>query len=231
MDYKKISRMLVILVLILIIVVVYLAINLRTKYVATQNNNINELNDSVNVFNSAITYEGTSEEAVNTGIRIEFIMESQAIATNNEYNNLDSEMNDYFYGRYYIDGDICIDYYPVLGEDNCTEITIKTDVPVIDIGVGRNFDSYWIPTNEAQEGDVYNFTSTAYFLFKDGTIGKITTDDIKNGNYSITKLEQYTNIVSMFSCGLPENSGGSVILFAMDNNAKVYDIDMASAGD
>ena len=101
---------------------------------------------------------------------------------------------------------------------------------MIDIKVGTNFDGYWTASEDVKEGDVYNFTSTAYFLFKDGTIGKISTDDIKKGNYIITKLEQYKDIISLVSCNLLEGTGCPENLYAVDVNNNIYFIDSVSVG-
>lgn len=226
---------LTIVILILGITVLYLINKTKVSYVAKDNDKkgLLDQNNNKGVYNEIQknSYEDTETNEDNSGVRIEFNLECQATAYKNESESkvLDYQFSDGFYGRYYIGGDIFIDGNYADGTKVSTKI--KVESPVIDIKTGTNFDGYWIPAYEAKEGETYNFTSNAYFLFKDGTIGKISTDDIKNGNYKITKLNQYKNIISLVSCNLPEGSGGDCNLYAVDDNNKIYILDRVSTGD
>lgn len=217
-NLKIIVAILTLVIVVLIIIIVLLIKN-QLKYVTMSNTKKTDI------------YSYSDKEVNkndNDGIRIEFDLKCQATAYMKEPENLDSEFSDGFNGKYYIGGDILI----YGGYENGTKVDakIKVESPIIDIKTGTNFNEYWIPSSQANEGETYNFMSSAYFLFKDGTIGKISTDDIKQGNYKITKLNQYKNIMSLVSCVLPEESGGDCNLYAVDNNNNIYELDKVSTG-
>lgn len=222
--YKTISVILIILVVLLSFAIVYLIKNPKIEYIAKEENNA-IIDNSIN---NAISND-IEETERNSGVRIEFELGHQAEIYENEQGNLELLISEEISGRYYIGGDICINNGTY--EDGTIKMEkIKTDQQVIDIKVGSNFDGQWIYGEDVKKGDKYDFTSTAYFLFKDGTIGKISTDDIKKGNYTITKLEQYKDIISLVICNLPEGSGGATQIYAVDINNNTYEVDFVDYG-
>lgn len=220
-------------------VIVYLLNNPVKEQVAVQNptsetgtnssTNVEEKNDNITNKQNAIT---------ESGIRIAFEMDFQSEVINEQHNPqneaLDLDVCGGFYGRYYFTGEnkgwVCIESSYAEFEKVYPEIKIKPDSEIIDIKVATNYDGYWIPSHNAKLGDKYNYTSTAYFLFKDGTIGKITTEDVKNQTKKITKLTEYSNIVSLVSCNLPEYSGGDTYLYAIDDDGNIFKLDIVSSG-
>lgn len=72
--------------------------------------------------------------------------------------------------------------------------------------------------------------SILYILFEDGTIGKITTDDIRNENYNITIMQEYGN-VDYFIETQPIEHGGEDLLWAVTKDGKASIVDVLSAGD
>lgn len=230
-----------ILVILLIVAVtgcVYLINNPVKEQVAVQNsasetgtNSSTKVEENNNVTNKQNTI-------TESGIRIAFEMDFQSEVINEQHNPqneaLDLEVCGGFYGKYYFSGEnkglVCIESSYAGFEKVYPEIKIKPDSEIIDVKVATNYDGYWIPAHNAKLGDKYNYTSTAYFLFKDGTIGKITTEDIKNQTKTITKLTQYSNIVSLVSCNLPEYSGGDTNLYAIDNDGNIFELDIVAAG-
>lgn len=106
------------------------------------------------------------------------------------------------------------------------ELNINGDI-IQDMRVGTNFNGLFAETFEV--GETYNFTSTLYILFNNGTIGKITTDDIKNGNYEITMMSEYNNIEYFVELD-PIGFGGDINLWAVAKDGNVYMIDMVRAG-
>lgn len=61
--------------------------------------------------------------------------------------------------------------------------------------------------------------STLYILFEDGTMGKISTEDIKKKNYKVTSMKEYNNVASLLETfeqfGKSINAGGYSAIFAI----------------
>lgn len=84
--------------------------------------------------------------------------------------------------------------------------------------------SYW--DGEKMIEDV---TSKLYILFEDGTMGVITSDDIRNNNYKITMLPNYTNIDFFIEMRGTESGLGDM-LYAVDYNGKIQGVDWITEG-
>jgi len=106
------------------------------------------------------------------------------------------------------------------------EININSGI-IQDIRVGTEFDGYYFAVLE--DGETYNFKSTLYILFKDGTIGKISTEDIKNEKYSVTMMPEYKDIEHFVEVE-PTDSGADTILWAVNKNGNAHAIDVVRAG-
>lgn len=106
------------------------------------------------------------------------------------------------------------------------EININGAI-IQDMKIGTNFDGLYFGT--LADGETYNFVSTLYILFKDGTIGKVSTEDIKNGKYNVIIMQEYKDIEHFVEVG-PVDSGADTTLWAVSKDGSVYGIDMISAG-
>lgn len=95
--------------------------------------------------------------------------------------------------------------------------------------IGTTYDGMKWEATYKPENKEYNFETTLYILYKDGTVGKISTTDIKNKNYKITKLDRFTNI-EYFVVGAVFNTGFARNLYAVDNNGNLLYLDIADSG-
>ena len=109
---------------------------------------------------------------------------------------------------------------------NEREIDINGRI-IQDMRIGTNYD--WVYAESLEIGENYNFSSTLYILFEDGTIGKISTDDLKSGNYNISIMNEYKNIKHFIELQ-PIGSGADITLWAIDKEGNAYGIDMVVAG-
>lgn len=107
------------------------------------------------------------------------------------------------------------------------EKEIKINSIIKDLCITANYTDMQAAANGAITS--YKYISTLYILFEDGTIGKITTEDIKNGKYSVTIMPEYSNI-DFFVETDPIEHGGESLLWAVTKDGKTNVVDTLSAG-
>jgi len=139
------------------------------------------------------------------------------------YPNQETTNNDtfsYYGGIYYYTGEKC-------GKLFINDKEIKIDRAIYDMEISANYSDMQAAALGATES--YEYVSTLYMLFDNGTIGKITTSDIKNGNYNLTIMSQYSN-VDYFIRTNPYKNGVASLLWAITKDGKAHVIDSLSAG-
>lgn len=77
------------------------------------------------------------------------------------------------------------------------------------------------------ENCTYEYTEKLYVLYEDGTVGVITTDDIKAGNYEIKKLNEYNDIsyIITITSGIINTDAGSDSLIGVKTDGTIVSID------
>lgn len=133
------------------------------------------------------------------------------------YNAYNIEDKSYFCEYSYGTGKLYID-----GKEIITDKVIKY------IASGTNYDVTMFES-VMEIGEEYNYTSTLYILFEDGTLGKIDTNDIKNKNYDVTILDGYEN-EEYFLEAEPIGFGGDTNLYVVDINGISQKVGMIISG-
>jgi len=182
---------------------------------------LNEKNNKVNENNNYLVGLNNHYQ-MNMGTSLEMNYSAKLI---NNVNDDGSNYTDYDFSSF----DIVYHYTGEnIGKLFISEKEINLNGGIIqDMKIGTNFYDLYFGTLE--DGEEYNFVSTLYILFKDGTIGKVSTEDIKSGKYSVTIMEEYKDIVHFVEVG-PVDSGADTTLWVVDKDSNVYSIDLISAG-
>lgn len=134
------------------------------------------------------------------------------------YNAYKLEHKSYFCEYSYLTGKLFVD-----------GIEIKTNKIVKDIASGTKIDLLTFEST-TEIGKDYNYISTLYILFEDGTLGKIDTNDIKNKKYDITILDGYEN-EEYFLEVEPIGFGGDTNLYVVNTSGISQMVDMIISGD
>lgn len=102
----------------------------------------------------------------------------------------------------------------------------KTLDSMIEITVSKTIkDIESCPTVIEKYEDLY-YQENAYILFEDGTIGKITAEQIYSKNYEIEMLKEYKDIEYFMPLSLTApNASGGFELYGIDKNGKAIFID------
>ena len=78
-------------------------------------------------------------------------------------------------------------------------------------------------------GKRYDYSSTLYILFENGSIYKINTDDIKKNDYKLKEIKELKDI-DRFVTLEPMDSGIDTLLWCIDKNGSAYKLDLVIAG-
>lgn len=97
-----------------------------------------------------------------------------------------------------------------------------------DFAVGTNFDGLMFESTY-DIGKRYDYSSTLYILFENGSIYKINTDDIKKNDYKLKEIKELKDI-DRFVTLEPMDSGIDTLLWCIDKNGSAYKLDLVIAG-
>lgn len=138
--------------------------------------------------------------------------------------------NGEIYNAYKVDNkSYFCEYSYEIGKLYINEKEIKTDKIIKNIASGTNYDEMILEA-DTEIGEEYNYISTLYILFEDGTLGMIDTNDIKNEKYELTILDEYEN-EEYFIEVEPIAFGGDINLYVVDINGFAQKVDVIDALD
>ena len=115
----------------------------------------------------------------------------------------------------------------ILTQEKTTDLTFKiTDNGKISINNSKNID------NITNAKSIKLFSPPApdsilYILTKDGKLYKYESSEYENGNYTATKMDNYSNIENIltYQKRSTEPKGGCDYIFVADKNGKHYELD------
>lgn len=208
MKDKKTNIILVIIIFVLILLIILLSTG-AIDFKSDKYSNYESNNESIN--NNKNEQNNEKDELVNNTDE-----NDETIENSNTDENEDKNLSEYWL----VNDD-------VVTEEKTSDLTFKiSDNGKISINGNKNIE------NISAAKSIKLFSppspnSILYILTKEGYLYKYETSEYEKGNYTATKLDEYSNITEIitYQKRTTSQNGGCDYIFIRDNSGKQYELD------